>query len=164
LFSDENPADFDMLSAQELSQLMDHLNKKYYIIHKSVSGDHGRFANKVGEKAHLMYFNLMINETCGQDLKDLTITSLSGGVFGETSISGFASLALSANPIEAGPKNGKPKEAPVCAFVDLVKMLGNSKEIDKKILVVVERQAKSAETIAAHAETLEQNAHGNVYV
>jgi hypothetical protein len=33
LFGDENTADFEVLSAQELSQLMDHLNKQYYIIH-----------------------------------------------------------------------------------------------------------------------------------
>jgi hypothetical protein len=61
------------------------------------------------------------------------------------------------------PKNGKPKEAPVCASVDLVKTLGNSKEIDEKRLVIVKHQAKSVETIAAHAETLVQNVHGNVH-
>jgi hypothetical protein len=49
-----------------------------------------------------MYFNLMINDTSGQDLKDLTITSLSAGVFGDTQIPDFAGPVLSANPTEAG--------------------------------------------------------------
>jgi hypothetical protein len=51
LYRGENPEDFDQLDGQDLAQSILWITNQYYVVHKSVSGDHARFEDRVGEKA-----------------------------------------------------------------------------------------------------------------
>jgi hypothetical protein len=56
LYCSKNPEDIDQLDGQDLLQFICWITNQYYVVHKSVSGDHARFEDRVGEKAYLLYF------------------------------------------------------------------------------------------------------------
>jgi hypothetical protein len=50
----ENLEDFDLLDGRDVARFITH---QYYVIHKSVSGDHVAFEDRVGSKSYLLYFH-----------------------------------------------------------------------------------------------------------
>ena len=64
LYCSKIPEDFDQLDWQDLLQFICWITNQYYVVHKSVSGDHAtRFEDRVGEKAYLLYFHKMFSAT-----------------------------------------------------------------------------------------------------
>jgi hypothetical protein len=60
-----------------------------YMVHKSVSGGHARFEDKVGEKGYLLYFhsNLII-ETGAQNIESMMKAHLSNDAFAVSLVQG----------------------------------------------------------------------------
>jgi len=88
LYDSENPEDFDQLDEQDVAQFICWITHQYYVVHKSVSGDHARFEDRVGEKGYLLYFHNMIATTGAENLESLMKAQLSHAVFAESSIDG----------------------------------------------------------------------------
>ena len=89
LYCSENPEDFDQLDGQDLSQFIRWITNQYYVVHKSVSGDHARFEDRVGEKAYLLYFHKMISATGAENIESLMKAQLTKDVFSESIIDGI---------------------------------------------------------------------------
>ena len=81
LYGSENPEDFDQLDGQDLAQFIRWITNQYYVVHKSVSGDHARFEDRVGEKAYLLYFHNMISATGAENIESLMKAQLTKDVF-----------------------------------------------------------------------------------
>jgi hypothetical protein len=105
LYKDENPEYFDQLDGQDLAQFIRWLTNQYYVVHKSVSGDHARFEDKVGEKGYLLYFHNMITETGAQNIESMMKAQLSNDVFAESLVQGSISTT-SAAPVMTPPLLG----------------------------------------------------------
>jgi hypothetical protein len=88
LYGSENPEDFDQLDGQDLAQFIRWITNQYYVVHKSVSGDHARFEDRVGEKAYLLYFHNMISATGAENIESLMKAQLTKDVFAESNIDG----------------------------------------------------------------------------
>ena len=88
LYGSENPEDFDHLDGQDLAQFIRWITNQYYVVHKSVSGDHARFEDRVGEKAYLLYFHNMVSASGAENMESLMKAELSNDVFAESSIDG----------------------------------------------------------------------------
>jgi hypothetical protein len=102
LYDSENPEDFDQLDGQDVAQFIRWIMHQYYVVHKSVSGDHARFEDKVGEKGYLLYFHNMIATSGAENLESLMKAQLSQAVFAESSITGSTRDNAAAAPIEEG--------------------------------------------------------------
>jgi hypothetical protein len=114
LYKDENPEDFDQLDGQDLAQFIRWLTNQYYVVHKSVSGDHARFEDKVGEKGYLLYFHNMITETGAQNIESMMKAQLSNDVFAESLVQGSISTTSAAAVMTPPPPrmNRKTKGPP----------------------------------------------------
>ena len=93
LYRGENPEDFDQLDGQDLAQFIRWITNQYYVVHKSVSGDHARFEDRVGEKAYLLYFHNMISSTGAENMESFMKAELRSDVFAESSIDGSIAIA-----------------------------------------------------------------------
>ncbi|KAI2507535.1 hypothetical protein MHU86_6923 [Fragilaria crotonensis] len=71
LYDLENPEDFDNLEGRDVAQFVRYITHQYYVTYKSVSGDHARFEDRVGEKSYLLYFHNMITATGAENLESL---------------------------------------------------------------------------------------------
>ena len=80
------------------------------MVHKSVSGDHARFKDKVGEKGYLLYFHNMIATTGAENLESLMKAQLSHAVFAESSINGSYDITT-ATTIEGSPCPTKKRKS-----------------------------------------------------
>jgi hypothetical protein len=89
LYDLENPEDFDRLEGRDVAQFVRWITHQYYVVHKSVSGDHARFEDRVGEKSYLLYFHNMITASGAENLESLMKAELSLDVFSESSVNGF---------------------------------------------------------------------------
>lgn len=103
LYKDENPKDFDQLDGQDLAQFIRWLTNQYYVVHKSVSGDHARFEDKVGEKGYLLYFHNMITETGAQNIESMMKAQLSNDVFAESLVQGSSCTTSAAAAVMTPP-------------------------------------------------------------
>jgi hypothetical protein len=88
LYNSESPKDFDQLAGEDVAQFIRWITHQYYVVYKSVSGDHARFEDRVGEKGYLLYFHNMIAATGAENLESLMKAQLSQDVFAESSIKG----------------------------------------------------------------------------
>ena len=84
----ENPEDFDKLEGQDIAQLVRYITHQYYVTYKSVSGNHARFKDRVGEKSYLLYCHTMIT---AENLESLMKAELSADVFSESLVPGSVS-------------------------------------------------------------------------
>ena len=89
LYDLENPEDFDNLEGRDVAQFVRYITHQYYVTYKSVSGDHARFEDRVGEKSYLLYFHNMITATGAENLESLMKAELSADVFSESSVPGI---------------------------------------------------------------------------
>ena len=94
LYDLENPEDFDRLEGRDVAQFVRWITHQYYVIHKSVSGDHARFEDRVGEKSYLLYFHNMITASGAENLESLMKAELSVDVFAESSVTGFPAVLV----------------------------------------------------------------------
>ncbi len=86
------------------------------MVHKSVSGDHARLEDKVGEKKYLLYFHKMITETGAQNIESMMKAQLSNDVFAESLLQG-STRTTSAAAVTTPPlplMNRKTKGSPLC--------------------------------------------------
>ena len=67
-------------------QFIGWITNQYYVVHKSVSGDHARFEDRVGEKACLLHCYNSISATGAENIEPLIDAELSKDVFAESSI------------------------------------------------------------------------------
>ena len=88
LYNSESPKDFDQLAGEDVAQFIRWITHQYYVVYKSVSGDHARFEDRVGEKGYLLYFHNMIAATGAENLESLMKAQLSQDAFAESSIKG----------------------------------------------------------------------------
>ncbi len=88
LYELENPEDFDLLD-RNVAQFIRWITHQYYIIHKSVSGDHARFEDRVGSKSYLLYFHNMVTATGAENIESLMKAELSRDFFSESSVPGL---------------------------------------------------------------------------
>jgi hypothetical protein len=88
LYDLENPEDFDTLEGRDVAQFIRWITHQYYVIHKSVSGDHARFEDRVGSKSYLLYFHNMVTATGAENIESLMKAELSQDVFAESSVPG----------------------------------------------------------------------------
>ena len=93
LYDSESPEDFDQLDGQDVAQFIRWITHQYYVVHKTVSGDHALFEDRVGEKGYLLYFHNMITATGAENLESLMKAQLSHDVFSESAIDGSAGIA-----------------------------------------------------------------------
>ncbi len=89
LYELENPEDFDRLDGLDVAQFIRWITHQYYVIHKSVSGDHPRFEDRVGSKLYLLYFHNMITATGAENIESLMKVELSRDVLSESSVPGL---------------------------------------------------------------------------
>jgi hypothetical protein len=89
LYELENPEDFDRLDGRDVAQFIRWITHQYYVIHKSVSGDHARFEDRVGSKSYLLYFHNMVTATGAENIESLMKAELSRDVFSESSVPGL---------------------------------------------------------------------------
>ncbi len=89
LYEVENPEDFDRLDGHDVAQFIRWITNQYYVIHKSVSGDHARFEDRVGSKSYLLYFHNEITGTGAENMESLMKAELSLDVFSESSVPGL---------------------------------------------------------------------------
>jgi hypothetical protein len=54
LYKLKNLEDFDFLDGRNVAQFIRWITHQYYAIHKSVSGDHARFDDRIGSKSYLL--------------------------------------------------------------------------------------------------------------
>lgn len=109
LYDAEDPEDFDQLEGQDLAQFIRWITNQYYVVHKSVSGDHARFEDRIGEKGYLLYFHNMIAATGAENLESLMKAELSPDVFAESLIHGGGSSVAARTSNEAiGGQEGTP--------------------------------------------------------
>ncbi len=92
LYKLENPEDFDLLDGHDIAQFIRWITHQHYVIHKSVSGDHARFDDRVGSKSYLLYFHNIITATGAENIESLMKAELSRDVFSESSVPGLASI------------------------------------------------------------------------
>lgn len=97
LYNNEDPEDFDQLEGQDLAQFIRWITNQYYVVHKSVSGDHARFEDRIGEKGYLLYFHNMIADTGAENLESLMKAELSPDVFAESLIHGSRGSSVAAS-------------------------------------------------------------------
>jgi len=110
LYGSENPEDFDQLDGQDLAQFIRWITNQYYVVHKSVSGDHARFEDRVGEKAYLLYFHNMISATGAENIESLMKAQLTKDVFAESSIDGsIIDTELDTPTTATEPKAKRPR-------------------------------------------------------
>jgi hypothetical protein len=58
LYNSESPVDFDQLAREDVAQFIRWITHQYYVVYKSVSGNHARFEqDRVGEKG--IFFTFM---------------------------------------------------------------------------------------------------------
>jgi hypothetical protein len=86
LYRGKNPEDFDQLDGQDLTEFIRWITNQYYVVHKSVSGDHARFEDRVGKKAYLLYLHNMIPLTGAENMESFRKAKLHSDVFAESSI------------------------------------------------------------------------------
>ena len=101
LYASENPADFDVLDARDVSQFVRWMNTQYYVIYKSASGNHLRFEDRVGEKAYLLYFHNMVTESGAENIETMMRAELNDGVFAQSMA---PSMTITANTITAASR------------------------------------------------------------
>ncbi|KAI2508592.1 SAD/SRA domain [Fragilaria crotonensis] len=89
LYELENPEDFDCLDGRDVAQFIRWITHQYYVTHKSVSGDHARFEDRVGSKSYLLYFHNMVTATGAENIESLMKAELSRDVFAESSVPGL---------------------------------------------------------------------------
>ena len=106
LYKDDNPEDFGQLVGQDLAQFIRWFTFQYYVAHKSVSGYHARFEDKVGEKGYLMSFHNMITKTGAQNIESMMKAQLSNDVFAESLVQGSISTTTSAAAVMTPPLLG----------------------------------------------------------
>ncbi|KAI2498389.1 hypothetical protein MHU86_16086 [Fragilaria crotonensis] len=99
LYDLENPEDFDNLEGRDVAQFVRYITHQYYVTYKSVSGDHARFEDRVGEKSYLLYFHNMITATGAENLESLMKAELNVEVFAESSVPGFHAGDETAPPV-----------------------------------------------------------------
>ncbi len=68
LYDLDNPEDIDNLDGRDVAQFVQYITHQYYVTDKSVSDDHARIEDKVGEKSYLLYFHEMITATGAENL------------------------------------------------------------------------------------------------
>lgn len=107
LYAGENPADFDVLEARDVSQFVRWMKNQYYVIYKSASGNHLRFEDRVGEKGYLLYFHDMVTESGAENIDSMMRAELNDGVFAQSMaqpLTKTGPLTLSANAITAASR------------------------------------------------------------
>jgi hypothetical protein len=85
LYELENPDDFDRLDGRDVAQFIRWITHQYYVIHKSVSGDHARFEGRIGSTSYLLYFHNMVTATGTENIESLAKAEMSRDVFSESS-------------------------------------------------------------------------------
>ena len=103
LYNSENPEGFDQLDGQDIAQFICWITHQYYVVHKSVSGDHARFEDRVGEKGYLLYFHNMIATTGAENFESLMKAQLSQAVFAESSINGSVDIITTPTIVDGTP-------------------------------------------------------------
>jgi len=98
LYDLENPEDFDELEGRDIAQFVRYITHQYYVTYKSVSGNHARFEDRVGEKSYLLYFHNMITATGAENLESLMKAELSADVFSESLVPGSVSDETAVTP------------------------------------------------------------------
>jgi hypothetical protein len=91
----ENPEDFDELEGRDIAQLVRYITHQYYVTYKSVSGNHARSKDRVGEKSYLLFCHTMIT---AENLESLMKAELSADVFSESLVPGSVSDETAVTP------------------------------------------------------------------
>jgi hypothetical protein len=127
----ENPEDFDILDGQDVAQFIRWITHQYYVIHKSVSGDHARFEVRVGSKSYSLYFHNMVTAMGAENIESLMKAELSQDAFAESSVPGLPSTTAQLQETMYGVHTPRAKQL---KHKKALRTSNTKEETDKAIL------------------------------